>query len=129
MLRLNESLEDKLIRDIEALRLPFPGSLAPSVADTDDLKQRASTFENSPYTPVPLGEGIGATYNRVPLTKESLDLMDTPIPSGVSLAAEFAYHGLAPAFRKGLEEAQGLLEDIYSEIKKFVPDLCSADNL
>jgi hypothetical protein len=44
--------------------------------------------------------------------------MDTPVPSGV-LAEEFAYHGLAPSFLKERHSARMLLEEIYTEIKKY----------
>jgi len=55
--------------------------------------------------------------SRVPLTKESLDLMDAPIPSGV-LAEEFAYHGLAPSFLKEMHQACERLEEICAEIMR-----------
>jgi hypothetical protein len=119
MLRLNEHLEHKLITDIEPLRTAFPGTAPTSIADKDDLKHRGSV-SGSTFDPVTLGNGIGGTvYDRVPLTKESLDLMDAPIPSGV-LAEEFAYHGLAPSFLKEIHQARELLDEIYTEIKKWI---------
>jgi hypothetical protein len=120
-LRLNEKLADKLITNIEVLRIAFPGTAVPSIADPEDIKSRVSMSETPSFTPMALGEGIGSTdYNRVPLTKESLDLMDTPVPSGV-LAEEFAYHGLAPSFLKEMHQARELLEEIYCEVKKYAP--------
>jgi hypothetical protein len=129
LLRLSEKLEDKLVTDIEALRMIFPGTTTNSVVDKEELKmRRGSTTESitgrAPATAgggVPttsLGEGIGMTYNRVPLTKESLDLMDTPVPGGV-LAEEFAYHGLAPSFLKEMHLARELLDEVYTEIKLY----------
>jgi hypothetical protein len=104
--------------------MPFPRSTAPSIAspslvDTDhpDPSRRNSV---SPAKPATSGDSIGdtAAYNRVPLTKASLDLMDMPIPSGV-LAEEFAYHGLAPSFLKERHSATVLLDQIYTAIKRF----------
>jgi hypothetical protein len=102
--------------------VPFPGSTAPSIAspslvDTDRPSHRHSV---SPAKPATSGDNIGDTglYNRVPLTKASLDLMDMPIPSGV-LAEEFAYHGLAPSFLKERHFATVLLDQIYTAIKRF----------
>lgn len=116
MLRLNESLEHKLVRDIESLRISFPGTVAPSGVE-DGSKGRYAMREATSHVPVILGDGIGALAKRIPLTKESLDLMDTPVPSGV-LAEEFAYHGLAPSFLKEMHQARELLDEIYSEIKR-----------
>lgn len=113
MLRLNEPLQYKLVTEIESLRITFPASAAPSVVDKDDIARRDSI---NMYTQVNLGDGIGEG-NRVPLTKEVLDLMDTPVPAGV-LAEEFAYHGLTPSFLKEIHQAQQLLDEIYTEIKK-----------
>jgi hypothetical protein len=132
MIRLSEKLEKKLVTHIEALRMIFPGTTTNSVADKEDLKFHGASISESvsgrsrataaggPMPTVGLGEGIGITYNRVPLTKESLDLMDTPVPSGV-LAEEFAYHGLAPSFLKEMHQARELLDEIYTEIKRYCP--------
>ena len=122
LLRLEDELQEKLVTDIDALKPSFPAtaSNAPSAVGNDDLKRRGSVSESTFHGNVTLGEGIGgvgAQYNRVPLTKESLDLMDAPIPSGV-LASEFAYHGLAPAHLKEMHKARELLDTIYTEIKK-----------
>lgn len=114
MLRLNDKLEHKLVTDIESLRSNFPETTAPSLADN---KRRGSVNESTSYSSVTLGDGIGSLSKRVPLTKESLDLMDTPVPSGV-LAEEFAYHGLAPAYLKEMVQARELLDEIYTEIKR-----------
>jgi len=118
MLRLNENLEHKLVTDIEILRTAFPGTASPSVMGKEEFKRRGSVSGSTSYGPVTLGDGIGISFNRVPLTKESLDLMDTPIPSGV-LAEEFAYHGFAPSHVKELHQAHELLDEIYTEIKKY----------
>ena len=115
MLRLSKSLQHRLVTDIEALRVTFPGSAAPSVTGKVDLMFRDSV---SACKPVNLGEGIDEG-NRMPLTKEVLDLMDTPIPSGL-LAAEFAYHGLTPSFLHETHQAHQLLDEIYTEIKKYI---------
>jgi hypothetical protein len=128
MIRLSENLENKLVTHIEAFRMIFPGTATNSVVDKEDLKLRRGSISESvsgrsraaaggTMPTVGLGEGLGITYNRVPLTKESLDLMDTPVPSGV-LAEEFAYHGLAPSFLKEMHQARELLDEIYTEIKK-----------
>jgi hypothetical protein len=114
MLRLPEDLQAKLVTEIEVLKIAFPGTPAPSIADKDEFLRRRETGNDGPMG---LGAGI-ATGNRIPLTKESLDLMDTPVPSGVGLAAEFAYHGLAPSFLKEIHRAQQLLDSIYTEVKK-----------
>ena len=114
---MNDELQDKLITNIDILRIAFPGSTNNSIADRDDLMRRGTMSEAINY-PIPsLGEGITTEYNRLPLTKESLDLMDTPVPSGV-LAEEFAYHGLAPCFLKEMTQARDLLDSIYTEIKR-----------
>ena len=118
VLRLNENLEKKLVIDIEILRTAFPGTVPPSVVGKEEFRRRGSVGESTSHGPVTLGDGIGASFNRVPLTKESLDLMDTPIPSGV-LAEEFAYHGFAPSHVKELHRAHELLDEIYTEIKKY----------
>jgi hypothetical protein len=116
MFRLKDELQDTLVTDIEALRITFPATAANSVVDKDE-KHRGSRSD-FPSSPVTLGDGIGAaSYNRVPLTKESLDLMDTPVPSGI-LAETFAYHGLTPSFLKEMHKAHELLDEIYAEIKK-----------
>ena len=127
-MRLDDELQAKLVTDIEALKPSFPAtaSNAPSAVGKDEFKRRSSVSDSTFQGGVPLGEGIGGVgsqYNRVPLTKESLDLMDAPIPSGM-LASEFAYHGLAPAHLKEMHEARELLDQIYTEIKKsFLDDL------
>jgi hypothetical protein len=126
LLRLDDELQAKLVIDIEALKPSFPAtaSNAPSVAGKDEFRRRDSVSDSTIHGGVTLGEGIGGVasqYNRVPLTKESLDLMDAPIPSGM-LASEFAYHGLAPAHLKEMHEARELLDQIYSEIKKSFLD-------
>jgi hypothetical protein len=121
LLRLGDEFQEKLVTQIEALRPAYPAtaSVAPSGADKNEAKPKdcpKSTFAGGTL----LGEGIGglgATFNRVPLTKESLDLMDAPIPSGV-LASEFAYHGLAPAHLEEMREARELLDKIYTELRK-----------
>ena len=121
MLRLNPDLQRKLITGIDALRVAFPGTPAGSVADTSEFyKPRESSRKGFSFENHVLGEGIGDTSsgNRLPLTKESLDLMDTPVPSGV-LAEEFAYHGLAPSFLKEIRQARQLLDNIYTEIKMY----------
>ena len=120
MLRLNESLEHKLVRDIDVLRTVFPGSVASSLADQGDLERRGSVSGSTSHGLVPLADGIGNSSKCVPLTKETLDLMDTPVPSGV-LAEEFAYHGLAPSFLKEMHQARELLNDIYTDIKRYIP--------
>src|SRR5215471_29258 len=117
MLRLNKNLEKKLVTDIEILRTAFPGTVPPSVAGKEEFKRRGSVSESPSHGSTTLGDGIGIVFNRVPLTKESLALMDTPIPSGV-LAEEFAYHGFAPSHVKELHQAHQLLDEIYTEIKK-----------
>jgi len=122
LLRLEDELQEKLVTDIEALKPSFPATASnvPSVVAKDEGKRTESVGESTFHGSVTLGEGIGgvgAQSNRVPLTKESLDLMDAPIPSGV-LASEFAYHGLAPAHLKEMHEARELLDQIYTEIKK-----------
>lgn len=127
MLRLNENLEKKLVTDIEILRSAFPGTVPPSVVDKEESKCKGSVSESTSHGPVTLGDGIGVSFNRVPLTKESLDLMDTPIPSGL-LAEEFAYHGFAPLHVKELHQAHQLLDEIYTEIKRYSLSI-SADNL
>jgi hypothetical protein len=119
MLRLNENLENKLVTDIEVLRTAFPGTAPPSVVGKEDFKRTGSVSESTSHSPATLGDGIGISSNRVPLTKESLDLMDTPIPSGV-LAEEFAYHGFAPSHVKELQQAHELLDTIYTNIKKYL---------
>ena len=117
MLRLGERLDKQLVGDIEALRVAFPGIATSSVADYDDLKCRDPMDECASGNPT-LADGFGQqNYGRVPLTKNFLDLMDAPIPSGV-LAEEFAYHGLAPSFLKEMHQARELLDKIYTEIKK-----------
>jgi len=100
--------------------MPFVGSTAPSVADPKELKHRESvTSPAARATSASQGNGTDTlVYNRIPLTKASLDLMDMPVPSGV-LAEEFAYHGLAPSFLKERHEARMLLDVIYTEIKKY----------
>src|SRR5436190_9743021 len=103
MLRLNENLEHRLVRDIDALRTAFPGSVTSSLADKDDLERRGSVSVSTSHGLFTLADGIGDSPNRVPLTKETLDLMDTPVPSGV-LAEEFAYHGLTPSFLKEMHQ-------------------------
>jgi hypothetical protein len=119
MFRLNGKLEDKRITDIEALRAGFPGTASSSVADKEDLKCRRPISGSTSYGPGTPDDGIGNTaYNRVPLTRESLDLMDAPIPSGV-LAEEFAYHGLARSFLKEMQEARQLLDKICLEVKWY----------
>jgi hypothetical protein len=118
MLRLNENFEKKLVTDIEILRTAFPGTAPPSVVGKEEFKRGGSTNESTSQGQVTLGDGIGNSFNRVPLTKESLDLMDTPIPSGV-LAEEFAYHGFAPSHVKELHQAHELLDEIYIEIKRY----------
>lgn len=125
LVRLDDVLQDKLVTDIEALKPSFPAtaSNAPSVVGKEESKRRDSVSESKFHGRATLGKGIGGVgsqYNRVPLTKESLDLMDAPIPSGV-LASEFAYHGLAPAHLKEMHQARELLDQIYSEIKKSSP--------
>jgi hypothetical protein len=117
MFRLQGKLKDTLVTDIEALRVTFPATAANSVVDKDE-KRKGSRSDFPSASPVTLGDGIGAaSYNRVPLTKESLDLMDTPVPGGV-LAETFAYHGLAPSFLKEMHQAHELLDEIYTEVKK-----------
>jgi len=114
MLRLAQNLQDQLVTAIEALKVGPPGTPAPSIADNND-------WHNRPEPGSKGAMGLGASMannNRIPLTKESLDLMDTPVPSGVGLAAEFAYHGLAPSFLKEMHQAQQRLGSIYSEIKR-----------
>ena len=119
MLRLKEELQSKLVTSIEVLRISLPRTANSSVTDRDDLSRRGSLHESS-HAFTGLGEQIDSTsYNRLPLTKESLDLMDTPVPSGV-LAEEFAYHGLAPSFLKEMTRARELLDEIYIEIKKYL---------
>ena len=119
MLRLNENVEKKLVTDIEILRTAFPGTAPPSVVGKEEFKHTGSVSEFTSHSPATLGDGIGMSFNRVPLTKESLDLMDTPIPSGV-LAEEFAYHGFAPSHVKELHQAHELLDAIYANIKKYL---------
>jgi hypothetical protein len=121
LFRLGDELKYKLVTNIEALRVNFPGTAANSVVDKDETKHRASMSALGSSVPVTLGDGIGVPYNRVPLTKESLDLMDTPVPSGV-LAETFAYHGLAPSFLRELHQAHELLDEIYTEVKKYLPN-------
>jgi hypothetical protein len=116
LMRLNDNLELKLVRDIETLRITFPGTAAPSIVDKDGFRGRYTTSDATSYVPITLGDGIGTLAKRIPLTKESLDLMDTPVPSGV-LAEEFAYHGLTPSFLKEIHQARELLDEIYTEIK------------
>lgn len=119
MFRLPEALEHNLVTNIEALRMPFISSTAPSVADPSDFNCRDSvTVSTSRAPPTMQGNTDTFVYNRVPLTKESLDLMDTPVPSGV-LAEEFAYHGLAPSFLKESHAAREMLDEIYTEIKRL----------
>jgi len=117
LLRLNNEMQDQLVTNIEVLRIAFPGTTNNSVADRDDLIRRDSINDPAMHTTPALGEGIAPQYNRMPLTKEALDLMDTPVPSGV-LAEEFAYHGLASSFLKEMTQARNLLDDIYTEVKK-----------
>ena len=57
MLRLNKSLEHKLVTDIEILRTAFPGSAAPSVLGKEELKSRGSVSGSTSYGSVILGEG------------------------------------------------------------------------
>jgi len=117
MLRLPDNLQDKLVTEVEVLKIAFPGTPAPSIASKDEFHRRRDAPSEGP-----MGRGTGiASGNRIPLTKESLDLMDTPIPSGVGLAAEFAYHGLAPSFLKEMHKAQQLLDSVYTEVKKYAP--------
>lgn len=127
MLRLNGNFENKLVTDIEILRTTFPGTVPPSVIDKEESKRGGFVSESTSYSQATLGDGIGVPFNRVPLTKESLDLMDTPIPSGV-LAEEFAYHGFAPSHVKELHQAHELLDEIYTEIKRYSLPI-SVDNL
>jgi hypothetical protein len=121
MLRLTSNLQHKLITDIDALRVAFPGTPAGSVADTSEFyKPKESSHKPVTFDPTLPGEESGATTSgtRLPLTKASLDLMDTPVPSGV-LAEEFAYHGLAPSFLKEMHHARQVLDEIYTEIKMY----------
>lgn len=119
MLRLNDKLKCDRIADIEALRTGFPGTASSSATDKEDLKSRRFVGGSASSSPVTPDDGIGSTsYNRVPLTKESLDLMDAPIPSGV-LAEEFAYHGLARSFLKELHETRQLIDEIYLAVQKY----------
>ena len=125
MLRLDDALQDKLVTDIEALKPFFPATVsnAPSVFGKGESERRNSVSASTFHGSITLGEGVdgdGARSNRVPLTKESLDLMDAPIPCGM-LASEFAYHGLAPTHLKEMHEARDLLDQIYTQIKKYDP--------
>jgi len=121
MLRLAENLQGQLVTAIEALKIGPRGTPAASIADNNDWHNRPE-----PVSEGPMGLGASmASSIRIPLTKESLDLMDTPVPSGVGLAAEFAYHGLAPSFLKKMHQAQQLLGSIYSEIKKYASCILS----
>src|SRR5579859_4205466 len=115
MLRLPDPLQNSLITNIDALRMPFPGSTAPSTAD----QSRRNSISSPANLPPSHGDTTVDTkvYNRVPLTKATLDLMDMPVPSGI-LAEGFAYHGLAPSFLKERHLATVLLDQIYSEIKR-----------
>jgi hypothetical protein len=118
LFRLDDGLKEKLVTHIDALRANFPATATNSVADKEDIKLRTA-MSGLPSLPMTLGDGIGTTsYNRVPLTKESLDLMDTPVPSGV-LAETFAYHGLAPSYLREMHQAHELLDEIYTEVKKY----------
>ena len=117
MLRLSEKLQKDLITNIEILRIPFQGTAVQSIMEKNDLKRKASQSESTSYSLVMPSKGVGGDVCHVaPLTKEFLDLMDTPVPSGI-LAKEFAYHGLAPSFLKEMHQARELLDEIYTEIK------------
>jgi hypothetical protein len=120
--RLRDGLRDKFVTNIEALKVNFPAAPADSNADKGDMKRRDSSA--GLHSPVTLGEGIASASfgNRVPLTKESLDLMDTPVPSGV-LAETFAYHGLAPSFLKEMHQAHEMLDEIYTEVKRYIQQM------
>jgi hypothetical protein len=116
MSRLEEGLQDKLVTNIESLRVAYPGSACSSIADKEDLKRRGSTSGRS--TPGFM-ERSERSYGATPLTRETLDLMDAPIPSGV-LAEEFAYHGLAPSFLREMHQAHELLDQICTALKEYV---------
>ena len=114
---MKDGLQDKLVANIEALRVAYPGSASSSIAHKEDVKRRESA---SGFSTVGVSQPIGETnYRFTPLTKETLDLMDAPIPSGV-LAEEFAYHGLAPSFLREMHQAQELLDQICSELREYV---------
>lgn len=118
MLRLPDKFRHDLVTNIEVLRIAYPGTY-PSIGDEDELLKGKKPPEPVSESPMDLSVSLATSGNRIPLTKESLDLMDTPVPSGIGLAAEFAYHGLAPSFLKEMHQAQHLLDSIYSEIKRY----------
>jgi len=118
MLRLAENLQHQFVTVIEVLKIAVPGTPARSIADKDKWRNRREPAGEGPMVSM-------ANSNRIPLTKESLDLMDTPVPNSVGLAAEFAYHGLAPSFLKEMHQAQQLVGSIYSEIKKYASCILS----
>jgi hypothetical protein len=117
LIRLKEELQEKLVTNIEALRTAYPGSGPSSVGDKEDPKRRGST--SGPFTIGGVSDAFAdSTYSvTAPLTREALDLMDAPIPSGV-LAEEFAYHGLAPSYLRAMHQAHELLDQICTELHK-----------
>jgi hypothetical protein len=89
------------------------------VTDIEDIVLRDPSKDPTALVPSAFGEDILTTRSAsLPLTKEALDLMDTPVPSGV-LAEEFAYHGLAPSFLKEMTKARDLLDEILTELKRL----------